>query len=114
RGPLDRRLNRRNLAEEAHGIRDAELTDERLQRGFEWPAAGDLQLEIRQLLPRFRERAQQDEVALDGNQTADTEEARHGVRVRLRLTVGIDPVVHDLEALVVEPFDVLEVAGESA
>ena len=34
--------------------------------------------------------------------------------VRLRLAVRVDPVVHDLEALVVEALDVLEIAREPA
>ena len=49
RGALDRGLDRRDLAEEAHGVGDAELARERLQRRLERPAPGDLELEIRQL-----------------------------------------------------------------
>src|SRR5207253_6581297 len=107
-------LDRRHLTEEAHGVRHTELADERLQRGLERAAPGDLELETRQLTPRFGERAQEDEMALDRDQAADAEEARDVVFVRLRLAVGVDPVVDDLEALVVEPLDVLEIAREPA
>jgi hypothetical protein len=40
------------------------------------------------------------------------EQPRHAACVWRRDPVGIDPVVNDLEALVVEALDVLEVVGE--
>ena len=64
--------------------------------------------------PRLRERAQQDDVALDRDQPADAEQPRHVAGVRRGLAVRVDAVVDDLERLVVEALDVLEVAREPA
>ena len=111
---LDRSLDRRDVAEEADRVEHAELARERLQRRLERTAAGDLELEVGQLALRLGERAQQHDVPLDRDQSPDAEQARHAVRVRLRLAVRIDPVVDDLEAVVVEALDVLEVAREPA
>ena len=66
------------------------------------------------LLLRGGERAQEDDVALDRDQPADAEQARRLVRVRLRLAVGRDPVVDDLEALLAEALGLCEVAREPA
>ena len=113
RRALDRRLDRRDLAEEAHGVGDVELSRECLQRRLEWAAPGDLELEIRQLLPRLGKRSQQDDVAFDRDQTPDAEQARHVFGVRHRFAVRIDAVMNDLERLVVEALDVFEVARET-
>src|SRR5439155_16373106 len=96
------------------GVGDSKLARERLQRRFERAMTRDLELEIRQLLPRLGERAQQDDVALDRDQAPDAEQARHVSRVWGRLAVWIDAVVDDLERLVVEGFEILQVAGKAA
>ena len=113
-GVLDRRLDRRDVAEEAHRVVDPELPRERAQRRLERPAAGDVELEPRDPAPRLRERAQQDDVALDRDQAADAEQPRHAPVVRRRLAVGLDPVVDDLEARAVEALGLLEVPREPA
>ena len=64
------------MAEEAHRVVDAELLRERAQRRLERAAAGDVELQLRDLRSRLRERAQQHDVALDRDQAADAEQAR--------------------------------------
>jgi len=96
-GLLDRALNRGDEAEEAHRVVEAELTDERAQRGPEHAPACDLDAEVRHLLARFRQRAQEDDVALDRDQPADAEHVLPVALVRRRLGPLADPVVDDLE-----------------
>ena len=52
-GVLDRALHRRDVAEEAHRVVDAELLGERAQRRLERPAAGDVELQARHALARL-------------------------------------------------------------
>ena len=73
---LDRALDRRDVAEEAHRVGDPELPGERAQRRLERAAAGDVQLQVGHLLLRGGERAQEDDVPLDRDQAADAEQAR--------------------------------------
>src|SRR5205814_9120395 len=111
---LDRPLDRRDVAQEAHGVGNAELPRERAQSRLERPATRDLELERGQLPLRERERAEQDDLALDRDQPADAEQARRLPGVRRRFAAGRDPVVNDLEAALVEAFRVREVPGEAA
>ena len=90
-----------------------ELPRERLQRGLERPAAGDVELEAGHLLARLGERPQQDDVSLDRDQPADAEEPRHRRPRTGRLAVRRDPVVDDLEARLVEALGIREVAREA-
>jgi hypothetical protein len=114
RGVLDRALNRRDIAEEANGVLDAELLRERAQCRLERPAAREIELQRRHAPTRLRECPQQDDVALDRDQPADAEETRHVPGVPARLAVRLDSVVHDLKAGTVEAFDLFEVARKPA
>src|SRR3954447_23514837 len=112
--PLDRALDGRDVTEKADRARDAELERKRSQRRLERPSSRYLELEVWQLTLRFGERAKEHDVALDGNQAADAEEPRDTVCIRLRLAVGIDAVVHDLEAVAVESLHIFEVVRKAA
>ena len=89
-----------------------ELTRVRLQRRRERAASRDVECDVRHLRARLRESAQEDEVALDRDEPPDAEESRRRSRVRRRLTVRSDPVVDDLEVLLVEPLGLGEVLRE--
>ena len=95
---LDRPLDRRDVAEEPHRVFDLELFGQRAQRRLERAASRNVEPQGRHLPPRLRKRAQQDDVALDRDQTSDAEEPRLARAVRPRLAVGLDAVVDDLEA----------------
>src|SRR5207247_3273038 len=102
RRPLDRALDRADVAEEVDRMSDAELAHERLQRRLERTAPGHVELELGEPPPRLGERAQEHEMALDRDQPPDAKQPRRASRVGARLAVGVDAVVDDLEALAVE------------
>ena len=105
--------DRRDEAEEANRLLEAELAGVGLERRLERPAPGDVERGARDDGPRLRECAQEDEVALDRDQPPDAEQARLAARVRRRGVARRDPVVDDLEVLLVEALRLGEVAREA-
>ena len=62
---LDRALDRRDEPQEANRLREAELVRVRLERGLERPLSRDVEHEVGDAAAGLRERAQEDEMALD-------------------------------------------------
>ena len=100
------------MPEERDRVGDPELECKRPQCVLERAASGDVEAEVGELAPGERERAQQDDVPLDRDQAPDAKEPEPLAVIRRRLRPGLDPVVDDLERLLVEAFDVGEVARE--
>src|SRR5437764_993313 len=93
RRALDRPLHRHDVAEEAHRFLQLELLHQGSQGRLERPAAGELELEIRHLLARRGDGAEEHNVALDRYQASDAEEPRRRVDVARRGSVDRNPVV---------------------
>src|SRR5205085_11564654 len=93
---------------------DAELARDRPQRRLQRTASRQVELELRKLALRLGERAEEDEMPLDRDQTADAEQARRLSQERARRPVLRDPVVHDVERLLGESLRLLQVAREPA
>ena len=92
---------------------EAELADQLPQNRIERTAAGNAQLQLRDLLARGRKCAEQDEVPLDRDQPSDAQQARRAV-VGRRRRPSADAVVDDLEVVFDEALGLGEVPGEPA
>ncbi len=99
------------MAEERDGPAELEPGDRGPELGVERPVAGELERHVRELRACPCERLEQDAVTLDLDQPADERETRHtGGSGRRRPRV--EPVVHDLEPLLLEALALGQVAGE--
>src|SRR5205823_1987040 len=109
RGLLDQGPDRRDMAAESDTV-----AGEAAEVVREWSRPGEVERQLRHLLPRGRKRAQQHLVPLDRDQPADAEEPRLVAGVGRRFLAGGDSVVDDLEGVRGEALALGEIVGEAA